>query len=1086
MAGNRPDESPDDSTLDTVTQSGDRPVVAPLANCTGLDRYTIVDQIGSGGMGEVYLAHDGQLDRKVALKLLRPDAIDTDAQSHQARLSREAQAMAKLSHPNVVAVYDIGASSERVFIAMEYVEGRTLRRWLSEAPRSWREATRVLMEAGRGLAAAHSAQLLHRDFKPENVLVGKDGRVRVLDFGLACEQFTEPVAPPGDELNTHRSGSTERNAIVGTPGYMAPEQLLGQEIDARADQYSFCVALYEALYGERPFDGASGRLKPARADKEVPHQLRSIMLRGLRISPHERYPSMHALLFELSRAQGVSQDRDSPACNLEAPATWFVGRSSELERVSALLRRSDSRLITLLGPGGVGKTRLAIEAASHHLDEFSGNRGSGVWFCDLSDATTLEALLSAMAGVLHVHLSVGKSHKEGVAQLGHALAARGPVLLILDNFEQVVELAPATVGTWMSMAPLARFLVTSRELLCVPGEVRLDVASLPLPAPERGIASILASDSVRLFVERVRAVRGWSYTPSDADIANIAKIVRHLDGIPLGIELAAGRLSSLGLETMAERISRPLQLLTSGKTGARARQATLRGAIQWSWDLLSPSEQETLMQCAIFRGGFTLEAAEAVVSGLPNSPPVLDLVQALQQKSLLRTYPNPESDELRFGMYETIREFVAEQLARSEKAAGVGARHTRYFLSIADGWRKALRGRGGLQALRALTAEMENLSSAFERACSQSPAAQESVAVALQFALAMDPALAIHGPWQRHQEILDRCLELSAAVPVDPLLRAQVLRARGQLSHERDQIDAALRDFEEARTIAAARGEQILEGTLLVDLAVIHRERLRMSESEQALRSAMQTASKDPWLEAYVQGNIGILDYELGRYREAQLAFEKALERFREIGDRRYEAFFVCNLGVLCRDQGRLNEARSLYEKGVPILHELGDRRYEGTGLDYLAGVLWEQQLLQEARAVCKKALTMVREAGDRRQSAISLAHLAGIHASLGSIPQASDALAQVEALLAELKDPVVAAELTLSQAHLDLANYREAVRDQRLDLMRQLTEKLRARIDSIGPDLVAKSIDARLAVRNLRASVEAAGLPFLAPASRG
>jgi serine/threonine protein kinase len=213
-------------------------------------------------MGEVYAAHDSQLDRKVALKLLRADPDEDDPEHLRIRLLREAQAMARLSHPNVVAIYDVGTFKDHVFIAMEHVSGRTLRRWLAESPRPWREIVAHFIEAGRGLAAAHAAQVLHRDFKPENVLVGTDGRIRVLDFGLARANERDPDSTEIELASLTVSKAKQlaldvshTGAMVGTPAYMAPEQLLGQAIDARADQFSFAVSLYEALYGERPFAG---------------------------------------------------------------------------------------------------------------------------------------------------------------------------------------------------------------------------------------------------------------------------------------------------------------------------------------------------------------------------------------------------------------------------------------------------------------------------------------------------------------------------------------------------------------------------------------------------------------------------------------------------------------------------------------------------------------------------------------------------------------------------------------------------------------------------------------------------------------
>jgi tetratricopeptide (TPR) repeat protein len=257
-------------------------------------RYRLIEAVGAGSFGVVYRAEDPELDRIVALKLLRHRAADDDATD---MLLREARAMAKLAHPNVVHVYDAGIADGRVFVAMELVEGMTLRTWLGAAPRKPAEALEVLLRAGAGLAAAHAAGLLHRDFKPDNVLVerGATPRVRVTDFGLALA--------PADDAST----PAERQ-VAGTPGYMAPEQAAGEAIDARADEFAFCVTLWEALHGERPFDASSGSafvdsvaVGPRTQRRGVPSWLREILRKGLRPSPSDRFPSMDALLEAIAR-----------------------------------------------------------------------------------------------------------------------------------------------------------------------------------------------------------------------------------------------------------------------------------------------------------------------------------------------------------------------------------------------------------------------------------------------------------------------------------------------------------------------------------------------------------------------------------------------------------------------------------------------------------------------------------------------------------------------------------------------------------------------------------------------------------------
>ncbi len=278
-----------------------------------LGRYRLLDEIGSGGMGVVYAAWDELLERKVAIKIVRPDGgPGASAAALTARLVREAQAIARLSHPNVVPIYDVGTVGDRVFVALEHVDGRTLREWLRESPRSWRAVVDVFVQAGRGLVAAHGVQLVHRDFKPTNVLVDRAERVRVTDFGLARMHGASDATSSGDvDLCAPSDPSlTATGVIVGTPAYMAPEQHMAGAADPRSDQFSFCVALFEAVHGVLPYEGrALDRLAHAKLSEEIrttglrsiPAGVDAAIRRGLAASPAARWPTMQALVDALQR-----------------------------------------------------------------------------------------------------------------------------------------------------------------------------------------------------------------------------------------------------------------------------------------------------------------------------------------------------------------------------------------------------------------------------------------------------------------------------------------------------------------------------------------------------------------------------------------------------------------------------------------------------------------------------------------------------------------------------------------------------------------------------------------------------------------
>lgn len=282
-------------------------------------RFTLLRQLGAGSMGAVYAAYDERLDRRVAIKLLHQ--AESAGSLQRQRVLREAQALARIAHPNVVSIFEVGEvvtgqGLEQVFIAMEFIDGATLSEWQKEKP--WPEVLRMYLAAGRGLHAAHLAGLIHRDFKPDNVLVGKDGRPRVADFGLA-RLGADEVAPPA-EAAARISGEgltaplTIEGEIAGTPGYMSPEQLRGDNVTAHSDQFSFCAALYEGLYGHLPYAGTTfselagnmraGRILPPPAGSPVPPEVHAGLVRGLSVEPAKRFPSMADLLSTLALEQG--------------------------------------------------------------------------------------------------------------------------------------------------------------------------------------------------------------------------------------------------------------------------------------------------------------------------------------------------------------------------------------------------------------------------------------------------------------------------------------------------------------------------------------------------------------------------------------------------------------------------------------------------------------------------------------------------------------------------------------------------------------------------------------------------------------
>jgi len=388
-----------------------------LEQGTCIERYIVLKPVGRGGMGVVYAAYAPDLDRKVALKVLRPDKGDAEGPAGRAALLREAQAMARVSHPNVIAVHDVGSFGAQVFVAMEFIQGVNLHEWVrQDKKRPWQEVLRVFLEAGRGLAAAHKAGLVHRDFKPANVLIGSGGRVYVTDFGLArlapvAQAEAEEAARGGEGEEPASTGMldelpTETGLVMGTPQYMPPEQYLGTPVDARADQFSFCASLYWALYRKRPFEpkkvaraaaeasqsakkssggtDESWRLLPhgnvvhePPRDSKVPAWVRRALLRGLELHPEERFASLEALLQALSQDQRHVRRRSALAvAGLMGLAAAGVG--GVLYRQSQVCAGSEELVASAWGPAVRQKLEAAFTASGRPFAADSARRVVGL------------------------------------------------------------------------------------------------------------------------------------------------------------------------------------------------------------------------------------------------------------------------------------------------------------------------------------------------------------------------------------------------------------------------------------------------------------------------------------------------------------------------------------------------------------------------------------------------------------------------------------------------------------------------------------------------------------------------------------
>ncbi len=633
-------------------------------------RYRLEGPVGRGGMATVHLAVDLKHHRKVAVKVLRADIASALLAE---RFLREIQIAAALSHPHILPLYDSGGAGRLLYYVMPYVEGESLRDRLVREPRlPLEDALRLAREVAGALGYAHQRGLIHRDIKPENILL-QAGHAVVADFGIA-RAITAAEARGGTAL-------TQPGAPIGTPDYMSPEQALAEgQVDGRCDQYALACVLFEMLAGRPPFTGQvahsvmlqhvttpAPRVTEFRPD--APRPVAAALARALAKSPADRFDDMAAF------AQALDAAASPEAAPSPAQLTSFIGRERETAAVQQQIE--DARLLTLTGPGGTGKTRLALEVTSRVGSRYPG----GVAWAELAPLENAELVPHQVADALGVR-------RDGIRTATDALldALRdraGDALLVLDNCEHLVEACARLAETLLRGCPRLRVLATSREALGVAGERTWPVPALALPdGAGASAAAVGASEAVRLFVERARAVRP-SLELSDENAAAIVQICRRLDGLPLAIELAAARARILDPRQIAARLDDVFGLLSAGSRTATPRQRTLRGAIEWSHGLLSELEQVLFRRLAVFAGGFTLEAAEAVAAGgRVAAGDVLDLLSGLVDKSLVVL--EADALESRYRMLETMRHFAREHVEEAGEAAALAGRHARFFLARAE------------------------------------------------------------------------------------------------------------------------------------------------------------------------------------------------------------------------------------------------------------------------------------------------------------------------------------------------------------------------------------------------------------------
>jgi predicted ATPase/class 3 adenylate cyclase len=599
---------------------------------------------------------------------------------------------------------------------------------------------------------------------------------------------------------------------------------------------------------------------------------------------------------------------DNHPNNLPLQPTPFLGRAQELRSVSRMIEDGSLRAVTLTGPGGTGKTRLALQAAAEASELFD----DGLFFVDLSGVTEHAGIVPAVIRGLEIKESGGR----GALELLRDFAHHRRILLILDNLEQIPE-AGAGVVEILSACPTVKLLATSREALHLRGEQVFPVPVLSTPpvreASRMELSHLHQFEAVTLFIERAQAVRP-DFEATSANAPAIAEICARLDGLPLAIELAAARVNLLTPRDILARLGRRLSLLTGGLADLPRRQRTLRAAIDWSYVMLSPSEQSLVRELSVFAGGASLEAVEEVCGGCASEEPVVDVLASLAAKSLVGR--EERRGGTRFTMLESIREYAQELLAKAGGAEALEEAHARWYLAAAARARAAS-GPDIKHAFDELEDDLDNHLRALDWTGRAGRCAER-----LALCAALGRFWRVRGHLRLGLDCSRRALE-ACGEPSEE--RAEVLGSAGCMASDLGDYAEALGLLRQCAEACGSAGNTAGIDRADLDLGEIHRCAGDFQAARELLASVL-ARTKDEHLRAEAENNLGLLEYQEGKLDVARVFLERSRADLDRIGDIALAAAVNSNIGIINEQENRLDEARSCYSAAHDVLSKLGDR----------------------------------------------------------------------------------------------------------------------------------------------------------------
>ncbi len=884
-----------------------------------LQDYELGEQIGAGGMGTVYRGMHIQSGQTVAVKILKAELASPEMIE---RFTREGEALRTLNHPNIVKMLDALTEDEQHYLVMELVEGGCLRDLLNQTPQlPIQQVLKISLEIADALTRAHHLKIIHRDIKPSNVLLADDGTPRLTDFGIA---------------HTPDSDMTGSGEVLGTVAYLSPELLNGGPASVQSDIWAFGIMLFEMLTGQQVFQGDRiGALVTAiltqplpdletmRAD--APLALIDLIYRMLAKNPAERIPSVRLIGAELEAIyQGrvgtpatpttaqimddmptfVGQNRfATPTAeeihiknNLPIQTTPFVGRETELEELDKLVDDDNLRLISILAPGGMGKTRLALETAISQLNKFN----NGVYFVELAPLSNADNMPAAIATALEYQFA--EDERRPKEQLLDFLQDK-QLLLVLDNFEHLLD-GTQLVSEILQVAPNVQVLATSRQRLALPGETVFHLGGMEFPDWETP-ADALKYAAMKLFLNSAqRAQPGFELTEDNLDY--IARICRLVQGMPLGIVLAAAWLAMLSPLEIAEELAHGIDFLEDEVGEVPARQQSIRVVMDYSWEMMSSAEQSVFVKLSVFRKGFTREAALNVADAN------LRILLSLVNKSLIRR----DTQSGRYEIHELLRQYAVEKLEASPDLVATNANHATFYAEMLNQQVPLLKGGGQIEAMERIKLEYDNCYAAWNWAITQD-----------------------------QPDILNTML--------DGLFLFLAFNHWGEAGF--DLFGRAREQWP-----ADADGAPLVAGRLSVRWHIVKDLDLYQQIMERA-RAIAQTHQNKPEIAfclrelGWLFGHQASLESEV--IHQGIHYFEESLTAYRELGDRYYEAQLLDDIGWAYQ-RLRDEETRLKYsEQSLELRREVGDTVGLGRSLTGYVFRIWIDQP--------KRALELIHDAHD-------------------------------------------------------------------------------------------------------------------------